>query len=118
MLVVPPFVPAQDQAHGPAPLMAEAVPVLQRPVVGAVEDVTLFEAPHAPLTGAGGALHCAVVPPFVPAQDHAHGPVPLMAEAVPVLQRPVVGADVELTLFEAPHAPLTAATTLTGTLMV
>ena len=40
-------------------------------------------------------------------QFHAHGPEPLTAEAVPAVQRPVVGALVKLAPLDAPHAPFT-----------
>ncbi len=48
----------------------------------------------------------AVVPPFDPVQLHVHGPVPLTAVAVPVLQRLVVGAEANVPPFDEPHTPL------------
>ncbi len=50
----------------------------------------------------------AVVPPLDPVQLHVHGPVPLTAVAVPVLQRLVVGAEVNVPPFEEPQTPFTA----------
>ena len=66
-----------------------------------------------------GAEHCAVLPPLLPAHIHDHGPVPPTADAVPALQRPVVGAELTATPFEEPHAPFTGAigVTLGVTLM-
>ncbi len=53
-----------------------------------------------------GAVHDAVVPPFDPVQLQAKELVPLTAEAVPVLQRPALGAELTATLAEEPQAPL------------
>ncbi len=50
----------------------------------------------------------AVEPPFDPVQLHVHGPVPLTAVAVPVLQRLVAGAEVNVPPFEEPQEPFTA----------
>jgi len=50
---VPPSLPTQLQRHGPLPLTAEAVPVLQRLVVGALLTGTSFDEPHKSLTGGG-----------------------------------------------------------------
>src|SRR5712671_3635580 len=47
----------------------------------------------------------AVEPPSLPAQDHAQGPLPETDEAVPVLQRPVVGAWVKFLPFGPPQLP-------------
>jgi hypothetical protein len=52
-----------------------------------------------------GAEHDAVVPGLATAHDHAHGPEPETAEAVPVLHRPLVGAVATAVPFAAPHAP-------------
>jgi len=38
---------------------------------------------------------------------HDHGPVSPTADAVPALQRPVIGADLTAIPLEAPHEPLT-----------
>ena len=51
LAVVPPFNPAQVHAQGPVPVTAEAVPLLHRFVVGAVETVDPSADPHSPLTG-------------------------------------------------------------------
>src|SRR5271165_4983434 len=64
-------------------------------------------------TGSSGssptrASHEAVAPPFEPAHVHIHGPVPVTTDAVPALQRLVVGALVRSIPFTEPHAPLTA----------
>jgi hypothetical protein len=62
-------------------------------------------------TGTGalfGAPHVAAVPPFVPAQLHAHGPELPTAEAVPALHRLAPdGALATGTPSAAPHAPFT-----------
>jgi hypothetical protein len=50
--VVPPLV--QLQCHGPLPLTTEAVPVLQKFLVGALLTATPFDKPHNSLTGGGG----------------------------------------------------------------
>jgi hypothetical protein len=52
-----------------------------------------------------GAEHDAVVPGLATAHDHAHGPEPETAEAVPVLHRLLVGAAATAVPFAAPHAP-------------
>ena len=51
------------------------------------------------------ALHCAVVPPFRPAHDHVHGPFPETLDAVPALQRFVVGAVETVVPFAEPQTP-------------
>ena len=48
----------------------------------------------------------AVEPPLDPVQLHVQGPLPLTAVAVPVLQRFVVGAEVNVPPLDEPHAPL------------
>jgi hypothetical protein len=55
------------------------------------------------------AEHDAFVPPLLPAQPHDHGPVPVRAEAVPVVQRPDAGAVLTVVPLAAPHAPFTLA---------
>jgi hypothetical protein len=111
--VEPPFAPAQLHAQGPAPLTAEAVPVVHRLAVGLVERVAPFEEPQAPLTGVEAttflAVQAAVVPPFAPAQLHVQGPAPATADAVPVAHRLALGTLASVAPFEAPQAPLTAA---------
>jgi hypothetical protein len=59
-------------------------------------------------TGFGGvsdALHCAVVPPFIPLHDHVHGPEPKTAVGVPALQRFVVGIDETIVPCAVPQTP-------------
>ena len=108
--IVPPFVPTQSQFHGPFPVKLAAAPTLQRPVVGAVENVPPFAEPHAPfvMTGAFVAPQLAVAPLLAPAQLHVHGPLPETADGVPVMQRPVVGALLNCVPFDAPQDPSTA----------
>jgi hypothetical protein len=106
--VAPPLLPEQLQDHGPLPLTADAVPALQRLALGAVLTATPFALPHLP-TISSRAEQLAVVPPPEPAHVQFHGPEPLTLEAVPALQRLVVGALVRSALFEGPHAPLTTA---------
>jgi hypothetical protein len=57
------------------------------------------------------AAHCAVVPPFNPAHDHFQGPVPATVEAVPAVQRFVVGADNTVVPLADPHEPFTTTVT-------
>jgi hypothetical protein len=92
--LVPPFEPVHDQVNGPAPETDDAVPAVQRLVVGALATSVLFALPQAPLTAVCVKLaeHDALVPPFEPAQDQLQGPLPLTVEAVPAVQRLVVGA--------------------------
>ena len=101
-----PLLPVQLQ---PQPIevvaTAEAVPLVQRFAVGVPVATVPFAEPQIPFMAASGALHDAVVPLFVPAQVHVSGPVPEMADAVPVVQRLVVGALVTATVFAEPHTP-------------
>src|SRR5208283_4248623 len=103
----PPLDPAQLQLHGPLPETVEAEPALQRFELGALVKPCPFDEPHAPLTSRL-AEQLAVDPPLDPAQDQFHGPVPVSAEAVPVLQRFELGAVVKPCPFDEPHAPLTS----------
>jgi hypothetical protein len=107
--VAPPFDPAQLQLHGPLPETEDAVPALHRLAAGAAVRSAPFEEPHAPLTAGGSAFaeHCAVVPPFDPAQLHVHGPLPLRCETVPALHRLVAGIAFAVVPLALPHAPLT-----------
>jgi hypothetical protein len=102
---VPPLLPAQDQFHGPVPVTADAVPRLQSPVVGALVTATPLAVPHEPFTveEATGAEQLAVV--RRPRQLQYHGPLPLTAEAIPALQRLVVGALLAGTPFAEPQTP-------------
>ena len=43
---VPPLLPAQDQDHGPVPVIDEAKPTEHSPVVGAVLAATPLAGPH------------------------------------------------------------------------
>ena len=90
----PPLLPAQLQFHGPLPLIAEAEPLVQSPLVGAVLTATPFAGPHAPFTGGGDARaeQIAVLPPLLPAQVQFHGPEPVTLDAVPALHKFAVGA--------------------------
>ena len=45
---------------------------------------------------------------MLPAQDHVQGPDPAIDEAVPVIQRLVVGAEVPVVLCDDPQTPLSA----------
>ena len=102
----PPFTPAQVQFHGPVPVSAEAVPVLQRLELGALKKLCPFAEPQVPLS-CGLAEQLAVDPPPDPAQDQPHGPVPVRAVAVPALQRFEVGALKKFCPFAEPQAPFT-----------
>ncbi len=50
------MLPVQVQLHGPLPLRAEAVPVVQKLLVGALLKVCPCALPHTPLIGDGGLL--------------------------------------------------------------
>jgi hypothetical protein len=109
--VVPPLVlplQVQSQAKLLSAVTAEAVPALQRPVVGALAKVPLADDPHTPLTVAAAALavQVALVPPLVLAQIQVQGPLPATPSDVPALHRLVVGALLKLWPFADPHAPL------------
>ena len=77
-------------------------------VVGAVENVPLFEDPQVPLIASIVlfALQFAVDPPLLPEQDQYQGPEPLTKLAVPELHRLIVGAELNVPLFDDPHCPL------------
>ncbi len=49
LAVVPPFVPAHVQYHGPVPVGVDAVPTMQKPVVGMLEKVAPLLIPQVPL---------------------------------------------------------------------
>jgi hypothetical protein len=104
LTVVPPFDPAQVQCHGPFPVTLEAFPALQRFDVGALRKLSPFAEPQAP---SRLAEQLAVVPPLDPVQVQVQGPVPLIPEAVPALQRFDVGAVEKPCPFAEPQAPLT-----------
>jgi hypothetical protein len=108
--VLPPLLPAQDHVQGPEPLVVEAVPAVQSPVVGALVNCDPFDVPHAPFTGGNTseAEQLAVPPPLLPAHDQFHGPLPVTDEAVPAVQRPVAGALVRSVPLEAPQLALTS----------
>ena len=107
---VPPLLPAQDQFHGPLPVTAETVPVVQSPVLGAVLTALPLAVPQEPFTAeeATGAEQLAGVPPLLPAQDQFHGPLPVTAETVPVVQSPVLGAVLTALPLAVPQEPFTA----------
>ena len=82
------------------------MPLLQRLVVGADVILPLLDEPQAPLTTAStGAVQDVLVPPCVPAQVQFQGPEPLTVDALPRLQRPLVGFELVGTLFAGPHIP-------------
>ena len=108
LAVVPPFAPAQLHVHGPLPLTDDAVPELHRLAAGAAVNAWPSDEPQAPFIAAAfAAEQLAVVPSFAPAQLHVHGPLPLTAEAVPVLQRFVEGITVNVWPLDEPHVPFT-----------
>jgi hypothetical protein len=104
----PPFDPAQLQFQGLLPLGAEAEPVVQSPLVGALPTAMPFAEPHTPFTAeeARESEHIAVAPPLLPAQLQLHGPLPATVDAVPALQRLAIGAVLTFVPFALPHAPL------------
>jgi len=54
----PPFKPEQTQLHGPDPEMVEAVPMLQRPIEGALATLVPLAGPQ--LAATGKAFHVRV----------------------------------------------------------
>ena len=75
---------------------------LPAPPEGPVEPLVPLEPLEASLS-----VHEAVLPPLLPAQLHAHGPLPLTVEAVPAVQRFAVGLALTVVPFALPHAPFT-----------
>lgn len=71
--VVPEFVPAHDQFHGPVPVMAEAVQTEQRFDAGFTVTVVAFEEPQTPSIFFG-AEHVAAMPPNCPVQVQSNDP--------------------------------------------
>ena len=55
------------------------------------------------------AIQLAAAPPLVPVHVQLQGPVPVIADAVPFVQRLVVGAIVKALLLLMPQVPLTGA---------
>jgi hypothetical protein len=95
--------------------MLEAVPELQRLVVGIPATLLPLAEPQAPLppappVPAKGAVQVPELPPpLVPSQTQVHGPLPLtFAGGTPVLHKFVVGALLTATALALPHVPLTA----------
>jgi hypothetical protein len=67
---VPPYCPEQDQVQGPEPETVEAIPRVQRLVVGIEERFCPSEVPQTPLIGVFDLLaeQLAVAPPLEPGQ--------------------------------------------------
>lgn len=67
---VPPFVPVQLQSQGPEPETEEAVPVVQRLIVGCSVKFCPSLVPQTPLTGVPflEAVHVVLLPPLEPGQ--------------------------------------------------
>jgi hypothetical protein len=115
LVVMPPFSPEQLQFHGPLPTTPERTPEAQRLSVGWADVVLPFADPHRPLTATPGGLggmillaeHEPTPPPLLPEHDHAHGPSPLTALAVPLLHKPSTGMSFRLVPSAEPHAPST-----------
>jgi hypothetical protein len=108
LVTVPPLVPVHVHVHGPEPVTLDAVPVLQRPDIGVVVTAVSLAVPHTPLVKDGDAAQDALEPLLIPWHTHDHGPAPLMTEAVPALQRLVVGALASVPPFDVPHTPFVA----------
>ena len=105
--VVPLFTPMQVQDQGPEPETVEAFPELQRLVKGIEERLAPSEEPQSPLTGSPPVAQVSSVPPFVPEQLQSQGPLPVTLDAVPVVQRLIVGCSVKFCPSEEPQTPLT-----------
>jgi hypothetical protein len=54
-----------------------------------------------------GAEHAAAAPPSEPLQVHIQGPLPLIFEALPLVQSPDVGLLLTATLSAMPQTPVT-----------
>jgi hypothetical protein len=106
---LPPLLPEHAHDQGPEPLTADAEPVAQRLVVGALAKERLLDAPQEPLTTVVAVLaeQSAVLPPLVPLQFQYQGPLPSILEAEPVEQKLSVGALLMLIPLEEPQEPLT-----------
>src|SRR5579859_1729400 len=85
-------------------------PTLRRPALAQFVWTSLYEG-RTPVVGScscpASAWHEAVPAPLEPAHVHIHGPVPVTPDAVPALQRLVVGLLVRSVRLAGPHAPLT-----------
>jgi hypothetical protein len=106
----PPFSPLQVQFQDAAPVFrlgVVAVPVLQRPVVGALAKGPPLGVPQEPATTARAEQVEEVAPPFAPLQVQVHCPVAVFSTGVPValptVQRPVEGADAKGPPLGVPH---------------
>jgi hypothetical protein len=85
---------------------------VQRLVVGLVETVLPFADPQTPGVGVGVeavlfAEQFLLVPLFIPLQTHVHGPEPLTVDAIPALQRFVVGLVETVLPFAEPQTAST-----------
>jgi hypothetical protein len=87
------------------PVTAEAVPALQRLVVGALLTALPLAVPQEPFTAeeATGAEQLTSDPE--PRQLQYHGPLPRTFDAFPELHKLVVGAVLVGTPFAEPHVP-------------
>ena len=57
------------------------------------------------------------LPPLLPLQNQENGPEPETAEAVPVLQRPVVGGELNEPHADVPQVPFTGAVVVSGVIL-
>ncbi len=96
--------PMQIHIHGPLPYMEEAVPALQRFVVGAVVTEVPLAEPQEPVTSVAVEQAAEVLPhaPFS-VQVHVQGPLPLMLDAVPVVQSSLMGTVIDSVALAEPH---------------
>ena len=87
--MLPPLLPLQFHCHGllPPPPTPEGAPAAHKPLDGAWLAATPLALPQALLISSC-AEHCCVCP----VQVQLQGPVPLTADAVPLLHRLAVGA--------------------------
>jgi hypothetical protein len=85
----------------------EALPALQRFDDGALSKSSPFAEPQAPFTPCDCILaeQLAIAPPFTPWQVQDQGPDPLTVLGLPVLQRLLVGAEVNVPPLLVPQAP-------------
>ena len=100
----------EEPKPGKEGVVGLAVPVWQK--VSLPYSVILYAyvwlaVPQEPLTGRPPVAQESSVPPLVPWQLQSQGPLPVTLDAVPVVQRLIVGCSVRFCPSEEPQAPLT-----------
>jgi len=91
---VPPLLPAHVQPHGPVPVMVDAVPMVQRLLVGAIVTVVLLAVPQTPF---GVIMAKFAVTLFAVSIITVQTPVPLHEPDHPEKVLPLSGVAVKVT---------------------